>query len=462
MKNRVVMMSTAALFLVILLTLPAVSFAYTFLDCGVCSSRKAAKEKAEKDKLTFGMETRLRYEYLDNINFSFYGDNPPAGAGTDGFLTGRVRAGIDYRPVERIHIALWGAYADAWDYDSDELFDNKRTSRYKEDPDLYLAYVEFENILDQDLNIKLGRQRLDYGDFRVLGLCDWVNTGPYLWDAVLVSKRFPNGFVDMFYGRTVYQDEHEFSLNRRHWYEGAGVYSHWQLPKGMPYIAFEPFYIMKWDDHENYNGGAGDLDDQYLGMRSYGRDLAGFDYDLLYARESGDMGGLDIDAYHFNVRVGYRFAMLPWSPRLSFGYTVSSGNDSGTADFEQYQTAFGVWGAAYGQEYNMFSFKNFEDYQLSLELKPLEPVKVELHYHDYKLHESGDSWRSLANDGTLGDDVGDVFELEVRYALSDTMSIGLQAGMFVPGDYAKDRTGFDDEATWILLDWDYRFDWKLL
>lgn len=433
--------------------------ALTFLECGTCSNIKKEKE-GKFSTLTFGVEGRLRYELLDNLNFSFYGEDPPKGVGHDGLVIGRFRAGFDYRPTKNLHFALWGADAEAWDFDSEDLFYKSRTSRYAEDPELYLGFAEFKDILGQNINIKIGRQRLDYGDFRVLGLCDWINVGPYLWDAVLFSKRFENGFVDMFYGRTSYQEEKYFSLNRRHWYEGAGLYSHFQLPKGMPYIAIEPFFISKRDDHESYAGG--DLDDFYYGARSYGRDLAKFDYDVTYVKEFGDYGTQDIDAYFLNARVGYNFSMLPVKPRFSIGYTTSSGNDPDSDDYERYGTAFGVWGAAYGQEYNMFSFQNFDDYQASLEIFPHKDVVVELHYHDYKLNEEGDKWRSLANTGALGDDVGDVVEFEAKYNFMENQSVGIQGGVFMPGDYAERRMGFDEDATWFLLEYNIRHSFDII
>lgn len=356
-----------------------------------------------------------------------------------------------------LNVSLWGVDAEAWDLDSEALFYKSRTSRYEEDPELYLGFVEFKNILNQNINLKIGRQRLDYGDFRVLGLCDWVNVGPYLWDAVLFSKRFENGFVDMFYGQTSYQEEKYFSLTRRHWYEGAGIYSHFQLPKGMPYIALEPFFLSKRDDHDDYRVSStsawGDLDDFYYGARSYGRDLYGFDYDVTYVKEFGDYGTSDIDAYHLNGRVGYNFKTIPARPRFSIGYTSSSGDDPDTADYERYGTAFGVWGAAYGQEYNMFSFTNFDDRQASLELFPHDGLVIEFHYHDYKLNEKADKWRSLTNTGALGDDVGNVLECEVKYRHDKQNSFSVQGGWFWPGSYAERRTGFDEPASWFLVEY---------
>ncbi len=439
-----------------LLLVTSTAEAHVFLECGICSARKTEKTK-KPDKLSFGVDARVRYSYMDNLTWSSYGD------GGEDIWDDRIRAGIDYNPTDDIHVQLWGQYADTSDFPRSGW----PAFRFEEDPDIYLANVEFKHLFGGPVNLKIGRQRLDYGDFRVIGLCDWANVGPYLWDAAVVSTRFENGFVDIFYGRNYtkdYDTRHGFSLNHDHSFDGAGFYSHYQLPKGQPYIAFEPFLITKWDSNNDYTGND-DLKDYYLGLRSYGRDLlGGLNYDLTYVREFGDWGTEDIDAFHFYGIVGYKFASLPWAPRISAAYTVSSGDDDPTDNTHgRYETAFGVWGAEYGGEYNLFWFKNFEDRQVNLEVFPTDELTVELRYHNYKLEEEKGNWRGFRDaTGSLGDDIGDAVEFEARYLLTAHQDIGVLAGFFWPDDYAEAAaSGFDDEASWIIVDWHVNFNWKI-
>lgn len=427
--------------------------AHVFLDCGVCSARKEEK-KADPATLTFGTDLRLRYDYLDNMTWSAYRE------GHDDAVISRLRAGFDYFPVKNVHVQLWGQYADSWDNDG-----AWPAFRLEEDPDLYLANVEIKNIMDSPFTLKLGRQRLDYGDFRVIGLCDWANVGPYLWDAALLSTRFENGFIDIFYGQNYAKTantDHSFTLNHSHDFEGAGFYSHYQLPKGMPYIAIEPFFIVKWDDTEKYSGRQ-DLKDYNVGARSYGRNLLNrFDYDITYVDESGDYGNLDIDAYHFFAVVGATIHELPWTPRVSLAYTVSSGDENPNDNkWQNYTTVFGVWGAEYGGEYNIFTFTNFEDRQINLEISPTEELKVELRFHDYTLQEENGPWRGQTVRG-IGDDIGNALEVECRYLLTEHQDIGLLAGYFSPGDYAERAGAISDNATWFVLDWHLNFSWELI
>lgn len=444
------------LLVAITLVMTSVAQAHVFMDCGVCSNRKEEKTK-KPDKLKFGIDARIRYSYMDNIAWSSYRD------GGEDLWDNRIRVGFDYRPTENVHFQLWGQYADTWG-----MPDSGWPSfRFEEDPDIYLANVEIENLFGGPFTLKLGRQRLDYGDFRVIGLCDWANVGPYLWDAAVISTRFKNGFIDLFYGRNYTKDYDTvsgFTLNHGHSFDGAGFYSHYQLPEGQPYIAFEPFFLAKWDSADNYTGNE-DLKDYYLGMRSYGRDLlGGFNYDLTYVEEFGDYGSEDIEAFHFYAILGYQFASLPWSPRLSAAYTVSSGDDDPNDNTHgRYETAYGVWGAWYGNEYNLFWFKNFKDRQLNLELFPADKLTVELRYHNYKLEEEKGSWRNFRDaSGSLGDDIGDAVEFEFRYKFANNQDVGVLTGIFWPGDYVKDASaGFSDKASWVGIDWHINFESKI-
>jgi len=209
---------------------------------GVCGSSfgaevvfvNAPRESWPKEKLTLGTELRFRYETLDNFNASGYGKDVPAGKEDDSIYLGRVRAGANYTPSEKVRFSLWGYQANAWDLSvPKQTFYNPvfgcEDDHYEDRLELYKAYVEIRPVTQ--LKIKVGRQRLDYGDFRTFGLCNWTNTGPYLWDAVKLSYDFgKDNFIDTFYGRIKINDPKNFSLNHRHSYEGVGVYSRFSLP----------------------------------------------------------------------------------------------------------------------------------------------------------------------------------------------------------------------------------------
>jgi len=75
----------------------------------------AGKKGGKESKLSAWTNIRLRYEYQDDFNGKFYGDEPKAGKSNDGFLLGRFRFGFHYYPNEIIHLSVGTQHAEAWD-----------------------------------------------------------------------------------------------------------------------------------------------------------------------------------------------------------------------------------------------------------------------------------------------------------------------------------------------------------
>ena len=144
-----------------------------------------AKQSFAEGKLIFGTNVRFRYEFQNNFNQNFYGDNPKNGSSNDGFLLGRFRAGFDYYPGENIHLALWMQDSEAWDNAlSDSSFyietfgieNNPNRDRWE----LGDAYLEVKKIFNLPVTFKGGRQKIAYGNNRVFGPGEWGNTGRWI------------------------------------------------------------------------------------------------------------------------------------------------------------------------------------------------------------------------------------------------------------------------------------------
>jgi hypothetical protein len=261
----------------------------------------APREPWPTDRLTFHEEVRFRFENLNNFNFVHYGEFTKAekamglqkvlGKPDDTIYLNRIRLGATFKVSDNVVLSLWGYDSRIWDFSipRDTFYDSKlgmRNTPYEDHMELYKGYVEVRFPLkNSDIRLKLGRQRLDYGDFRTFGLCNWTNTGPYLWDAAKVSYNFSRGYVDLFAGRTKVNDPKKFSLNHRHQFNGIGMYSQFRLPKGFLNMVVEPFFAYKGDNTDKYageKGGTGTLNEYYAGMRIWGRDYHNFDYDHLF------------------------------------------------------------------------------------------------------------------------------------------------------------------------------------
>ncbi|MBW1766923.1 MAG: alginate export family protein [Deltaproteobacteria bacterium] len=421
------------------------------------------------DKLTFGMNIRLRYEHLENFNMKSYGENPAKGESNDGFLLNRMQAGFDYYPTENIHMALWVQNSKSFDlaFEDNDFFNSQFDrvhSPYDDYWEPYNTYLEIKQLFSQPLGIKVGRQKIAYGDNRVFGPGNWSNTGKWMWDAAKLSYKFKCGFVDAYYGKTKIHDPDDLSITHNHGFESLGFYSRFELPERFLKVAFEPFFMTQENPHDRYTGEdgfLGELDSYYGGIRVFKHDLKGFDFDLTYVRQDGDYSRDDIDAYGYHLLGGYRFKQHGFKPRLSAEYTYASGDsDPNDGQHETFEGAFGSRAKPYGRMC-LFHWKNLKDAQINLEVKPKKWLYFKAEYHQFWLAEEKDAWylnpRAYRDrTGSSGDKVGREFDLVVRLKLPKGNELQAGYGHFWPDEFAE-KLASDKEANWVFLQWMFKF-----
>ena len=445
----------------ILVIFSAVMLFRVFFCCGISHS--------DIKKFTFGVQSRFRYEFQNNFNQLYYGTYPAKGTSDDGFLLGRFRAGFDYRPLKKIHFSMWMQDSEAWGLAlSNNAFYNKKFGmEHNPDKDrweLWKSYVEVEKIFDIPLCIKLGRQKIFYGNNRVFGPGEWGNTGRWIWDAAKLSYKFKLGFIDTYYGRTMLHDPDEFSLNHRHGFESAGFYSHFGIPLFSFKMAVEPFFMTKSDGHNLYkgeNGSMGDVKAYYMGFRTYGKDINGFDYDLTYIAQRGDYADDDINAYGYHILFAYNFKQVMAKPRISVEYSYGSGDSNpNDNDHETFDGAFGARDKMYGRM-NLMHWKNLRDAQLNLEIKPKKWLYIKTEFHKFRLAEKKDAWylnpkAYCDKTGSSSDELGKEFDIVGRINLPKGNQIQLGFGHFWPGEFARKKASHK-ASNWVFLQWQYKF-----
>jgi len=434
----------------------------------ICTLLSIPKSEAN-DKLKFGATIRFRYEFQNNFNQKYYGDNPKRGSSDDGFLLGRFRAGFDYRPSKKIHLALWMQDSEVWDIALPCKVFYKKKFDMEHNPnkdrwELWDAYLEIKDIFDIPLTVKGGRQRIFYGDNRIFGPGQWGNTGRWIWDAAKLSYKFTRGFVDAYYGRTLLHEPGKLSLDHRHGFESAGFYSHFELPESFFNIVLEPFFMTKDDDHNRYKGEdirMGDLNSYYVGLRTCRKDIKGFYYDLTCIIQRGNFAHDDIEAYGYHLLLAYKFKKIGIKPRISVEYSFGSGDsDPNDGDHETFDGAFGARDKMYGRM-NLFHWKNLKDAQVNFELNPRKWIYVKAEIHKFWLAEKKDAWYLNPQEyrdktGRSGSEVGMEFDVVVRCDLPRGHQIQLGFGHFWPDEFAK-KTASSKQANWVFFQWMYTF-----
>ena len=409
---------------------------------------------------------RLRFESQNNFNTKSYGDAPVGGQADDTFLLGRFQLGVKYDAGQHLSLSVGTQYCQPWDlvFGQDDFYNGKFQrdhSPYEEDPELFDTYLELKGLLDNTIDIKIGRQRLFYGNNRVFGPGQWGNTGRWGWDAARVSCKLGSGFVDAFYGQTLIHDPDTFSFEHGHGFESLGLYSHFELQEGPAQIGIEPFIMTKNNDRATYKGEdtrMGDLASYYAGLRIYGNDLAGFDADGTYLVQRGDWGSDNLEAYAYHVLLAYPFKDVAFQPRVSVAYSFASGDrDPTDGKHETFDGAFGARDKMYGRM-NLFHWQNLKDAQINLEIKPARKARITAQYHEFWLAEKTDAWylnptQYRDKTGVSGDKVGREIDVVSVINLPQNHQIQFGYGHFWPGEFARNVTHSSKQADWLFIQW---------
>ena len=172
------------------------------------------------DSIIFDGQIRERFEIMEGVNKKSYGDSSIDSKGVrrgnsdDVLLLQRVSAGFIYNHSKKIGfvVHLYDARAWGWSLDQNDFIKNKGTpdqfvmDPYEEYLELLNAYIWIRDVLIRGLSLKMGRQRIWYGDRRIFGPGCWGNAIGWIWDAARFSYKQEGDFIDFWYGQTKTKD----------------------------------------------------------------------------------------------------------------------------------------------------------------------------------------------------------------------------------------------------------------
>ena len=153
--------------------------------------------------LVFDLAVRYRFELWDGYNAKNYGDDGPDAIGklNDKILLQRYITGISYSR-DKINAAfhMQDSRAFGWSLSQKNYPDLYRScepgsenSYYMMNPqeeffEIYDLFFEYRELL-KNLSVKIGRQKIFYGDWRIFEQSQWGNTGRWTWDAIKISYK---------------------------------------------------------------------------------------------------------------------------------------------------------------------------------------------------------------------------------------------------------------------------------
>jgi hypothetical protein len=407
--------------------------------------------------LTIDVQEKMRFEIREN-NFDFNSAlNGPQDAS---WLLQRFRLGLGYDVNPWLKFYIQGQ-------DIRELGgsrpNNVGTFAAEGDDsfDILKAYVQLGNP-KKGLSATLGRQFLSYGDQRLVGPLEWLNSArtfdaaKFRYTAEKHSLDFfvssPVAFTNNMWNQSPFLDNDEASNDLF-----SGIYASTLF---VPFNLTTDFYLFKKSDDGNGNFGArlGDTDFYTVGTLWKGdpKKLGGWDYTTEMAYQFGEVSGRDLSAFAGHWAVGYNWLSHPWKPRVGLQYNYSPG-DSNAADGDigTFQNLYPTNHLFYGYM-DTTGWINMHNPQLNLSFSPTPKLKVMLDYHLYWNATNSDAWYRVngvttvrplnaAATGASSSFRGQEIDLTAIYKLHP--HVGLMAGYsyFIAGDYLQ-ATGASDDA----------------
>jgi hypothetical protein len=401
-------------------------------------------EDALPSWMTLDMELRERTEYQSSIDYT-------PGADETYDLT-RIRGGMKLKPFSWLT-----GYVQFQESHSSWLPPQYQASDMQAPFSLRQGYLKFRY---KQVQLTAGRQELEFGDQRLIGVSDWTNTGR-TFDGFDIRIGDKNR-VDLFSASVVDFYPTAFTT---HWgglnYHGVyGSISTW-----IPRTRLEPFVLIKAMpsvlSHQNRYGTETEVTP---GIHALGTTPGNFDYEVTGALQRGSYSNDSIHAGAGYAKVGYTASHLPWTPHLVGEYDYATGDNHnnpqriGTFD-QQYPSSHDVFGLV-----DLFGWQNIKQTRVNLDLNPYRHVTLLLQAgslaaattKDGLYNDSGVLFLKPPATGFASSRIGTEFDASAKYVLLNSLVTNIGVGHFFPGQIMTENN-HGAPLTYAYLSFTYRF-----
>ena len=290
---------------------------------------------------------------------------------------------------------------------------------------------------------RFGRQELAFGDQRLVGHANWLNSGR-TFDAARATLRLKPVQVDLFAASVVRILDGEFDRSGNgNRFAGAYASSARIVPQGVA----EPYLFYRRDVNQRAEAGApGAIEQVTTGARFAGRLPARLDYNVEMDIQRGSLGADSLRAWagHWQMRTTLGGRVVP---RLAAEYNYASG-DADPADgirgtFDPlYPTAHDKYGLA-----DQVGWRNIHHVRTGVELTPFKATPIVVNFHEYWLAERRDalyaaSGAALARvaDGARSRRVGREIDVQISRPLFPQLALTAGYSHLIPGAFLREAT----------------------
>jgi len=315
---------------------------------------------------------------------------------------------------------------------------------YKDSADLRQAFLELGNMNSGHFSVRAGRQELNFGEQRILGSANWLNT-PRTFDAVRAAVNYGKLRVDAFSASVVNPVDGTFDHHKAG-EDLHGLYG--TISKVLPGATIEPYFLWHLGGgFKTEEGSPARRDNKTVALRINRKAGNALDYTAHFLRQYGHIGSDTISAYAINLNAGYTIANAPLKPRLFVDYAYASGDknarDGRSNTFDQiYPSNHGLYGIV-----DLFGWRNLRDTKAGVELRPAKRLQLTGVTHSLYLANAHDGLYNGAGnlvvrkaDGSAGTHLGQELEGTGMYAFTSYLSAGAGFGHLFRGQFIKEAT----------------------
>ena len=381
--------------------------------------------------LRLGAEYRVRVEGYTGGGFKPNSE--------DAYLLSRLRINMFLLPTNWLKFGFQGQ-------DAHVFWKNQNPSvpPYQDAMDLRQAYVELGDTEKKTIGIRAGRQELAYGDERILGNANWLNTARS-FDALRGTYRHGWFHADLFAARVVKQQDGEFDWST----PGNNLYGiYGGIEKLIPKSTLEPYFLWRRQSGlKTELGKPGISNFGTWGVRWVGKLPANFDYGTEMDKQAGSLGADTINAWAGHWVLGETLVNKRFKPRVFAEYNYASGDrnskDGTRGTFDQlYPTGHDKYGLA-----DQVGWKNIRNARAGVDLKLAKKWGLTGRYDAWWLADPHDALYNAAGNvvarnsaGTAGRFVGQEVDSVLAYTFSKYLQVSGGYGHIFPGTFLNHTT----------------------
>ncbi len=328
------------------------------------------------------------------------------------------------------------------------------TNDYYRGIDLDLAYIKVSDLLVPGLNLTVGRQEIQMGDGLVVGsqynaASNPTNSNYYdyglqkAFDAIKLDYAFTAAPVTVSAFKAKIQEEYDnvTNTNDADLY-GLDVVISAEGVTVNPYYVYETISVTGTQEANTLST---------AGIRATWNPMEALALSGEYAKQFGSnktvAGNPDYEGWALVLGASYKLA-TNMNPVISAMYADFSGQKPTATDVKAWVPVFPaniasrVGKIAYpalfsGGEgaFDIGTGSGVRVIKLGLGLQPAEKVGLALDWYNLTAKETAVA---------IDDGVGNEIDLSLNYAYSEDLSLGLELGYFIAGDYLEDTIGDDD------------------